>query len=77
MFIHEAKRRIVSLYSCGKVSLNVYLSVFLALRGYSMRDGTYVHSKLHETCMLNAARKCGPHKHVVGIYCSFSVAPHV
>ena len=35
------------------------------------------HGKLHETCMFNATRKRGPRKHVMGMHCSFLVAPCV
>ena len=26
------------------------------------------HNKLHEMCMLHTMRKCGPHKHITGLF---------
>ena len=33
------------------------------------------HSELHETCMFHTTRKCGPHKHAMGMHCGFFVVP--
>ena len=35
------------------------------------------HSKLHETCMLYVMTTHGPRKHIMGMHCSFLMAPHV
>ena len=34
------------------------------------------YGELHEMCMFHATRKCGPHKHMMGIL-RFLVGPHV
>ena len=32
------------------------------------------HGKLHKMCMFHTTRKLGPHKHMIGIHCSFLVS---
>ena len=35
------------------------------------------HNKLHEMCMFHATRKCGPRKHVMGVFKVYCVATRV
>ena len=74
----EAKRRIVSLHSCSKALLNIYISMFLALLLHlCLTIPCVVHCKLYKMCMFHAMRKRGPHKHIVRMNCRFVMAPRM
>ena len=79
----EAKRRIVSLHSCGEALLNIYLPkhvpcvVVTYVAAPCLTVPPIAHSKLYEMCMFHATRKHGPRKHVMGMHCRFLVAPQV
>ena len=53
--------RVKHIYVPVRVSVRVYFHV----------------CKLHETCILHAMSKRGPHKHIMGMQCSNFMVPHM